>query len=227
MSFVLHVMGGVGNRLGALLSYRAAHPEGLTVEWSDLGQVGGGRWQDAFEPLPGVEFVDGPNWPVTHHGGPMTIDGKTCDNFPLAGSHAPWWLGYRDVKLLPELRAQLPAKPYDAIHMRRTDHVPLAKARGWYIEDEVFWRWCEGTSRPIYCATDNLSTQTDFATRFHERALFSPFPMGDVNEHDVRNSHIRSAAYDIFACARARLFMGTLGSSFSRTIEHMRQLEVD
>ena len=52
----LHAVGGLCNRLRAILSYLAAH-DTLTVVWEPDEYVSHGRFSDVFGPLDGVTFV--------------------------------------------------------------------------------------------------------------------------------------------------------------------------
>lgn len=224
--FTLHCLGGLCNRLQAVLSYRSLHRP-LIVEWSDLVQAGG-HFLDAFEPLEGVEFRDGPNWPVTHHGGQMTIGEVVADNGWCPGAPKAWLNTYRDLKLRPHLRERLIKPPYSAIHVRRTDHIPFAMGMGKLTVDAEFRAWCDYTPGPIFIATDNGTTQREFVSYLGERAIIqAPIPEhANQNLHDHRNTDIGSAAVDLFICAGAEKFKGTPLSSFSRTIEHLHQLGV-
>ena len=245
----LHPMGGLCNRLQAILSYRAAFPGPFTVEWGDAYQCNG-HFLDAFMPLDGVTFVDGPDLPMTHNGGPVILgpdyiaDNHTCGHAP-----AGWVEGYRELVLRPELRAAMNAATettvyppghvlassglaYDAIHVRRTDHLPLARSQGYVTADFVFSNFAAQTETfRMYIATDNRRTQLEMFTmlnRYGVRGLeYSPITdRANPNEHDRRNTPITHAAVDLFACAGAARFKGTALSSFTGTIELFRQMGI-
>lgn len=228
----LHCMGGLCNRLQAILSYRAAFPGPLTVEWGDAYQTNG-HFLDAFEPLDGVTFVDGPDLPMVHNGGPIILgpdyvaDNHTCGHAP-----AGWVEGYRELRLRRGGWREYPQVPYDAVHIRRTDHVPLATAGGRYTRSAEFEAFIKESARSvIYIATDNALTQARFREYTFARDkcpivahLITDRP--DPNEHDRRNTPITHAAVDLFACAGAARFQGTALSSFTRTIELFRQMGI-
>lgn len=224
----LRPMGGLGNKLRALLSYRSVHGP-IECEWVEGLQIGAGHPRDVFEPIEGVTWVEPREGPFTHHGGPVTLtDGTIADNHCAPMSTLRWMIGLGEIKLLPDLIKLLPTRPYVAVHVRRTDHVQLAHAMGCAVDDYHFISWAKRhMSRRIYLATDNATTQRAMAAALGRATMvpvLSPTVLGDADEHDVRNSDLASAALDLFACVRAAHFLGTPGSSFTSTIESMRAL---
>lgn len=233
------------------MSYKAAFPGPFVVEWGDAYQTNG-HFLDCFEPLDGVTFVDGPDLPMVHNGGPVILgpdyvaDNHTC-------GHAPdgWVEGYRELRLRPELRERLterikrtpatspmvikgdPSGAYDAMHVRRTDHIPLATAGGRYTRDEEFADFIANSMTfRVYIATDNNRTQLEWFSAIRRRYGLEPLTFADItdranpNEHDRRNTPITHAAVDLFACAGAARFKGTALSSFTATIELFRQMGI-
>jgi hypothetical protein len=229
-------MGGLCNRLAAILSYRAAYGS-IIVEWGDTAQVGGtlNDWHETFEPISGVTFVEGPPLPVVHHGGPVVLpNGIIADNFASKAAPPTWVEGYRDLKLQRHLwennKADMSKAVFPtAIHVRRTDHVKMAKGMGAFTSDEEFLGWLADKPDPIYIATDNGTTQRDFAgfiDALKKRAAVYAWieEHKDQDLHDHRNTGLAHAAIDLFTCARADHFMGTRGSSYSVTIQLLHQV---
>jgi len=111
-----------------------------------------------------------------------------------------------------------------AIHVRRTDFADLKLE---HTPDAAFLRFCEGASS-VYVATDNWSTQDfyiDFCEKSHRECRTQDIIRKHAElAHDHRATSMTWAAIDMFSCARADRFMGTAGSSFSRTIEILRSL---
>jgi hypothetical protein len=216
--FTLRAIGGLCNRLQAILSYRAREREIVCV-WHPDEYVSFARWQDAFEPLEGVTFVDdGPchkeDWSIA--------DGRI-------GAWYGWMHGYLEVrpsKAVRERLAMLPTAGYVAMHVRRTDHVPNMLSLGIRPESLGDFRaWAaQWPSRGVYLATDNRDTQDSMMSepRYFSGTSFNASPeLQDIGDHH-RNGSLEDAAVDLFMCVQAERFMGSDGSSFTGTIQIMR-----
>lgn len=112
--------------------------------------------------------------------------------------------------------------PFIAIHVRRTDHTELAKSKGRFTTDEKFHSFIQkfpGHCR-IYVATDNCNTQTQFRKRYGKRVFW----FEDIQPSTARRHHSdeRAAIVDLFVCTAASHFMGSGYSSFTDTIEVLR-----
>ncbi len=217
----LRAMGGLANRAQAILSYLHVYGE-LEVEWRE-DQAGPGHPRDVFQPIRGVTWVE-PREPVfTHHGGPVKLaDGTIADNHPHGEARSGWISLYHELRLLPE--HTLPETPYIAMHMRRTDFLPLARKMRCMRDDVAFYAWASQQCAPVFLATDNASTQHEMIARLHPQQVITLGDLGDVDEHDVRNSDLSRSARDLFACVAADRFYGTPGSSYTRMIEIMREI---
>jgi hypothetical protein len=219
---VVEAIGGLANRVRVTLSYRAAYGR-VDVVWRRTGEIGRSAWSDVFESLDGVRFFDDYLAPVH----------KTTD--PL---HNSWLPAYRDVRLRADHRARfeqlragvsicdrLERPSYQAMHVRRTDLgsdvAPNAQP------DRDFVAWALRQPGPVYIATDNGTTQREMAAAIREK---DPFFLATIPEHDrqnetdQRNTPLADAAIDLFFCAGADAFMGTNGSSFTSTVEALRQI---
>lgn len=227
MAFRVHAHGGLANRLRVVLSYLHVKGAPLEVVWWPDSQVAGGRFADVFEPLRGVRFLDAGD-----------AEESSCHPSPEAWARQDWLLRYRDLRLVAAHREAAegwarfaPTKDYVAIHVRRTDHVALAEKLGERTPDEDFFAWCRRTPalQPVYLATDNGTTQAHFLRALRELGK-RPFawsvlePHDRENLHDHRNTTLAEAAIDLYACARARDFLGTRASSFTHTIEILRRI---
>ena len=214
-TFRLHAVGGLCNRLRAILSYRAVHRK-LVVVWEPDQYVSHGRFEDVFEPLEGVTFVDSA-WFMKedfapHPNAPRGWETAYGELLPVGGGwrHSGW-------------------RPYCAIHVRRTDHVPDVDTHGGRMTPiGAFLEWAfQWPGLPVWCAVDNGETRATL-----ERALGSRFRAGEdpggaefqqLTDHR-RNGSLQSAVTDMFQCAVAAHFMGSHASSFTDTIEILRRL---
>ena len=208
---IVRVIGGLCNRLRTVLSYRAA---GVSLfQWVPDGEIANARFDDVFEPLAGVQFVD-----------TESPDIVTCD----PSHEAPGWeTNYRSLRLRPEHLARVkevrPPYPYAAMHIRRTDHKDYEPARLDPTTDDEFHRWVATLPGvyTVFLATDNALTQREFPFAIANR-LIDSHPEQDTGGH--RNTSLADAAVDIFVCAGAHCFMGSKHSSFTDTIVLLRSL---
>jgi len=217
---IIYAHGGLANRLRVILSFRSVYGP-IDVLWKTDTQVSGARFVDVFEPLKNVRFV------YTTE----TFDTSTCHPCPEA--KPGWQNSYRELTLLPAHRATLASltanRPYSAVHIRRTDHVQLAKSYDKFTTDDQFVAWLRNAHSPIYLATDNGSTQAQFLAEIAETGK-QVIVHGRIREHaeqdkhDHRNTGLADAAIDLFACAGAAWFMGSGASSFSDTATMLRKL---
>ena len=80
-----------------------------------------------------------------------------------------------------------------------------------------------------YVATDNAITQAQLVERLRFSdggCRVSARPTFDARQEaqaPLRHTSIEAAVVDLFTCVQARAFKGTLGSSFSDAIHHLRQ----
>jgi hypothetical protein len=216
----IRAFGGLANRLRVVLSYRAAFGP-LEIVWRPDGEIAYGRFLDVFEPLHGVTFLD------------EAICGtKTLDPYPAAP--ADWQRGYSELRLRREWEAKLtyllsPTVDYSAIHIRRTDHVQLAKACGTYTDDDAFRKWLRACESTVYVAADNGTTQAAYLAYLAEAGrasiVYEVIPEHpDQDKGGRRNTTLAHCAVDLFACVRAKSFMGSGESSFTNLVHTLRAL---
>jgi hypothetical protein len=212
----LYAIGGMCNRLRAILSYRAIYGE-LDIVWEPDETVAYARWEDIFQPLDGVRFLTSGLWDVE-------------DFAPAKDAPPGWERAYRDVVPTPPLMERIAevkawvGPTYLAVHIRRTDHVPNIQTLGMQVETlEEFGRWAQQWAElPLYLATDNRETQD----RFPDWVVGTRFlPSSEIQglEDHHRNGPLADAVVDLFVCAAALRFKGSASSSFSDTIEALRR----
>lgn len=218
MTFRLHAIGGMCNRIRAILGHAALH-ERMLVTWDRDETVAGAHFLDVFLPIPGVKFFDHGPW----------------DREAFAPPHnAPheWLELHRSIVLRPEHEwrvafNRVSSGPYAAMHVRRTDHWWVARECGAVSNDDEFLAWARAQHRPIYLATDNGETQRRYLAALRPRVFVYQELQG--HEHRGQNDRWRAtsmsdAAIDLFTCVHAESFKGTRASTFTETIEHMRAL---
>lgn len=216
----LHAVGGFANRLQAILSWRAAHGA-IEVAWDVNEYVSHAAPLEVLEPIAGVSFVlNASTWSVEDHG--------HCPTAPK-----DWRKAYAEVrpveaiaKRVGKLVADL--APFAAMHVRRTDMVPLVARAGLSLtSDDDYGAWIDRWRplMPVYLATDNGETQKKWIAHgnVHVGARLEGTEIqGEADHH--RNGTLADAVVDLLTCARARYFLGAGFGSFSATIEILRGL---
>lgn len=214
----INVRSGLCNRLRAALSHLAycrMKKEKLYILWMNEPACNG-FFNDYFQPMKGliVEKKKSLNVPYQwNRGGKMM---KNVESVHL----------FKELQPKPHIQARIDeivAKeaPFIAIHVRRTDHVDLAQRWNKFTTDEQFFQFID--SHPnckVYLATDNKTTQQQFIAKYPNRIIVNA-PIDDTNSK--RKTTLGDAVIDIFVCAKAVQFMGSGWSSFSNTINHLRQ----
>jgi hypothetical protein len=215
----LHAIGGLCNRLQAMLSRRAAHGP-ISVFWEKSDTVSHAHFLDVFEPIEGIQFVN---------------DGWDAEAWDVA-REAPrgWERAYQELAPLTGLekritRVQSELGDYLAIHVRRTDHVPNTTSRGERVEAlDEYVEWSrQYAGLPIYVATDNGETQQSLQAMLAKAGRVTIVGAcldgneWQANGNQHRNGSLADAVADLFVCAGATHFKGTRFSSFSDTIERL------
>jgi len=219
--FRLHAVGGLANRLRAILSYRAVYRE-LQVVWKADEYVSHGRWAEVFEPVEGITFI-----------GPER--GWDAEAFsPHKESPDGWEEAYREVRVVPGV-AQIIGEEergrgaFVAVHIRRTDMIPLLEKENIGLEPLSAWlTWAkQWPALPVYVATDNGVTQETMRELLGPRAwVLRPLKgeaYQELTEHR-RNGTLVDAVVDLIMCSQALHFRGSVFSSFSETITTLRRL---
>lgn len=114
-------------------------------------------------------------------------------------------------------------EPFIAIHVRRTDHISLAKEKNKFTTDTTFFDFIDQHSKecPIFLATDNENTQAIFKKRYNDRLHWNT---KIAQRKDLRQTSEENAVVDLFVCAHARYFLGSGYSSFTDTIQLLRKI---
>jgi hypothetical protein len=212
-SLVIAPTGGLCNRLRVLFSYLAAaraSAQTLQVHWK-VDPVCVQHFLDVFYPIPDVQFLSLP---------PAHVDYRGCA--PGPGLVPPPAALY--AQLVPRLElavrvSELAVCPYDAAHVRRTDHVTLAKRVNKFMPLEVFEQFIADAPRPVYLACDDRDTQQALVAKYPDK-LFVHQEI--ARSRQLRQTALRHAVIDLFTCVGAEQFLGTEYSSFTGLIKILR-----
>ena len=207
--------GGLCNYLRVIFSYyKKAKEENkkLVVIWN-ITKACNGYFLDYFQPITDMLF----DYDNTKY----FIDYKGCS----VNQH--FLPDYSSLKLLPymsdllEERQNKLNKNYISIHVRRTDHVTLAKKHKKYTHDNEFYNFIESVSDAyVYMATDDLNTYNKFKEKYNEKLLLN---YHDVLHNSYRQTSLKNAIIDLYMCVHSIKFMGSQFSSFSDLIEEIRK----
>jgi len=209
--------GGLCNYLRVVFSYWLyckREKKTLGVIWIVTSECPG-FFLDYFEPLDNVVFFKNEDG----------LQINVCGN-RWHPEYSPYEMFiYSDLRVLPFIQVKLISissqlNKYIAVHIRRTDHIWLAKAEYNYTDDNEFIDFVnQYPGYNLYIATDNRETQDKFYTLYKDRIpiihLITP-------SQDLRQTTIEEAILDMFICIQASQFKGSGWSSFSRTIEQYR-----
>lgn len=175
-----------------------------------------GYFLDYFEPVDGITFYNKqPN--------DNKIDYYGCS---IIKDHKP---NYEKLKLRSFIKEKLGNKikllgnNYISVHIRRTDHISLAKKNKRFITDEEFKYFIDKFSnKNIFIATDNITTYNKFKKLYNERIKLN-FDNSFPNK--LRKTTLENAILDLFVCVNSTEFMGSGWSSFSDLICELRNLK--
>ena len=213
---VIKPTGGLCNRLRVVISYyedAKMKNEKLIIVWHEDINCNG-KYTDYFQPLPNVEFIY------------KKYDGK----INYCGYSALYRVtNYESLKLLPSMieivneKRKLLKDNYMAIHVRRTDHIEVAKKRGRYTSDEDFFQFIDKYKKDakyLYVAADNKETYTMFQTKYPKLIIF---PYHEEVKKSKRNTSLHDAIIDLYMCICSKHFQFSGQSSFSDVILQIRK----
>jgi hypothetical protein len=208
--------GGLCNFLRVIFSYyeytRKNNLE-LNIIWIKSNECPG-YLLDYFEPIPHISFT----YAVDKY---VKIDYK--GHLPLKNFKPK----YDKLKLKPYIkkiifdRVDILNKNYISVHIRRTDHIKLAKLRNYYTTDEDFIDFLDKSDKNIYIATDNKNSYNKFKEKYQERIKFE---YHQTNEKSLRQTSLHDAIIDMYMCVYSNDFKGSGWSSFSNLIKNLRMI---
>jgi len=213
---VIKTIAGLCNRLRAMFSYllfARKNNKKLKVAWS-VGADCNGRFQDYF-------YVPNDVILASRHFGNIDYNGCFHTHSDFGGVYL-----YNDLKLLPHMEEKINEKrqqlgKYISVHIRRTDHINLAKEQKTYTEEQAYIEFINGYPEyNVYIATDNLETQQFFYNLYKDRIKVIKHIESSTK---LRQTSLEEAIIDLYLCIYSDKFMGTPYSSYTDTILSIRQ----
>ncbi len=219
MVIVIEPIFGLCNRLRTLFSYynlAKERGERIKVIWKPTRDCPG-LFLDYFQKPEGVDFIANRNRvKLTYRGGRWHQKYNPKHTFI-----------YQSLKLKPYLFEKIQEKiklledNYMAIHVRRTDHIGLAKKNKVYTNDDDFFKFIDENQdiKYLYLATDNRNTQNKFLEKYQGKIKFIKLI---TPSNSCRQTDLEASLVDFYMCVFAKKFQGSGWSSFSETINQIR-----
>lgn len=226
---------GLCNRIRTMLGYYylcKLNNKRLKVYWT-ADTICNGKFLDYYEPIPDIIFVESKIRTKFDFKGQTTFRKPLLDNTNLTDNQikAAEIQCYKLIKLKQSVIDQIDSflkennVNYDkmvGIHVRRTDHVVVAKNANMYTPDEAFFKFVDNHKDfKIYLATDNKMTQDMFIQKYGDRVVFYKPISSSTNKRKTLLGH---AVVDIEILSKCKHFKGTKYSSFTRTVNLFRTI---
>ena len=221
----INAAGGLNNKLRVMLSYLHEHNEGkypnkkLRIIWikgDDCPDI----FTNLFEPLNKVELIY--NTDNIYRGYIYATTTEAINNEYINKKYYNLLKPIKHIQNnIDTLKNQL-GDDYIACHIRRTDMIYLyAKYNIKCIPDDEYIKFINSypSNLKIYIATDNNITQTKFIELYKARLIYKKI----IKHNKLRQTSLDDAVKDMYVCTGAKYFMGSLHSSFTDTIMHLRQ----
>ena len=223
----INAVGGLNNKLRVLLSYLHEYNEGkypnkkLRIIWikgDDCPDI----FSNLFEPIENVELIYNTDNIYRNY-----IYTTTTFEINKEYINKKYYNLLKPIKLIQDnidmVKNEL-GDEYIACHIRRTDMIQLySRLKLKYNQDDEYIDFINScpTDLKIYIATDNNITQEKFIKLYPNRIIFKKIT--NSKNSNLRQTSLHDAVKDIYVCAGAKYFMGSIYSSFSNTINYLRQ----
>jgi len=208
---------GLSNRIRTMLGYLYIAKEKsvrLHLLWIPDKECNG-HFRDLFENINGICFLDEKNAKIKNRNfdfiGQETFHNIIIQHFPTKS--------FNDIeKIENELYGLLKPKQHIkfrvgqffnknnvselvAFHIRRTDHIDLAKSVNKYADDDYFINIMRNSTDKLFLATDNALTQSSLYKMFKGRLSYYKriIENGYTNKNN-RNTTLDNALVDILIC---------------------------
>ena len=212
--FVIQPTAGLSNCLRVVFSYyhfTKKHNLDLIVIWK-VTSACNGFFLDYFEEIDGITFYrnNSLNFKINYTGYDFHKKFNPYKKFI-----------YQELKLKPSLIYKITTnlckiKSYISVHIRRTDHVTLAKSKNLFTTDEDFIKFINENKKDknIFIATDNNYTYKTFKNIYKKKIKLYYYN----TTLERRKTTLREAIIDIYMCVLSDKFKGSGYSSFSDLI---------
>ena len=209
---------GLGNRLRVILSwlqYAQEKNKSLYVYW-EPNKACAGYFLDVFLPVDRLYFLSQKPDRIDYTGYEPKTD-IVVDPYI-----------YKYLRPITEIQDKVDAltcryKPYNAAHIRRTDHAQLAHKNNCYQQDQVFSRFITESIYPVYVATDCMITQQYFLTQHTKKIFIHQMIKHDIKSNNLRQTSLYDSVIDLFMCVNSHAFISTPLSSYSKIIMNIRK----
>jgi len=213
---IIEPTGGLCNRLRVIFSYLRIcnlNNTKLIVIWINTIECTG-FFLEYFEPVENITFENkNNNFKIDYKGYNPHKDYPPC---------------YKKLVLLPYIENILLTKKkilnnYISVHIRRTDHIELAKQNSSYTSDQQFIDFIDNQIKNneninLYIATDNKETYDLFKNKYNGLIKFEYHNLVE----GIRQTTLFDSIIDLFMCVNSDYFMGSGYSSFSQLINNIR-----
>tara|TARA_R110002020_G_scaffold129559_1_gene290022 strand:+ start:561 stop:1196 length:636 start_codon:yes stop_codon:yes gene_type:complete len=195
---------GLCNRLRVALSYleyARSLGEELVFTWP-INDACNEAFDLHFEPIDGLKItqeLDRDHGWQDRHG-----------VFPHPDHHPNYDL------IKPKYEIDLIRTPYNAVHIRSSEHWEENRKN-----PSEFIRFIKESKLPVWLATDLRQTQV-LVSSHGSVHTFATIEESDRIEELYRHTNLKHSVVDLFMCVKAQNFLGTKYSSFSETINCMR-----
>ena len=202
--------GGLGNRLRVVFSYfiiALQTEKSLIINWKP-DKYCPAHFLDIFHPIQEITFSnEKPHIKTTRR-----ADVKFSLYIPALKLLKPL--------NLPEIQQKTQEwGEFSAVHIRRTDHIQLAKKNGRYVELDYFEGFIQKQQK-CFLATDCQETQKYLLEKYPQIIVWRKI---EEKSGKLRQTELRDSVSDMMCCVAAKKFLATPYSSFSDLIQLLRR----
>ena len=201
---IVQPKGGLGNRLRVIFSYFIIclqNNKKLIINWKN-DKYCSQHFLDVFLPIKEIYFSNEKPQIVTSR--KIKVNNE---------------LYKKSLKLLiPKNISELKEKikeweEYSAIHIRRTDHIQLAKKNNKFVDLQYFENFIKNKQK-CFLATDCEKTQKYLIKKYPQIIVWENIK----SNNKLRQTTLKNSISDMWCCIHAKQFLGTPFSSFSDLI---------